>query len=144
MPPLEEGRIGSSAHFSCFMVDRRLLNEIGDFDELFNPIYHEDSDMIWRVHLKNQVTCRNKSSVFYHVEAGTLKSYVDSKLDAEAQKYYQIVQLNLARYKLKWGGVPREEKFTVPFNGDKPEALLKELEDAQQKIASGELDISEL
>jgi hypothetical protein len=111
----------SGTNWSCFMVDHRLFETVGQFDERFAPAYQEDSDMSYRMHLKGiprGVTARD--ALVYHTELGTIKGClqmehipVSDKLTI-AKAMRQMVTTNDQRYKEKWGGLPGDELYTKP------------------------------
>ena len=111
----------ADAHFSCFMIDEKLFKEVGEFDEQFVPIYHEDCDMRRRVKLKGHTMRMTKKSWFYHLENGVLKGLAAGQKDAETQLEFQAycshLDVNRQRYLAKWGGPPYKEVFTQPYNG---------------------------
>jgi len=61
----------SDADFCAFMIDSRLFELVGTFDELFKPAYHEDRDMKYRTGLAGLELKSTQKAVFYHVERGT-------------------------------------------------------------------------
>lgn len=104
------------AHFSCFLVDRRLFSEIGLFDEGFKPAYHEDADMRYRIRLKGAKMMMTRQSLFFHVENAVIKG---SQI-AQTSDFWEIeraLRKCLERYIRKWGGNPYHEIFKEPFNG---------------------------
>lgn len=98
-------------HFSCFMVDKRLFEEIGPFDEQFEPAYNEDNDMHYRIKLRGKIALKTASAKFYHYGSRTIKS----DLELEQANIYTH-GLNNMRYKAKWGGMPHQEVFKTPYN----------------------------
>ena len=106
----------NDVHFSLFLVNNRFLNAVGPFDEGFKPVYHEDSDMRWRIGLKGLSMLSWKRSQFFHVENGTLKSSERAKTQDE-KILVTSLSYTLKRYIAKWGGYPGKEVFKLPFNG---------------------------
>lgn len=112
----EQDEVLSHIDASCFMVDQRLFQKIGYFDEQFEPAYHEDSDMVYRIKLAGYSIQSTKKAYFYHLGRGTIKGIVLAN-DMEAVKILDAqVDENLARYKQKWGGPPNGEAYTKPYN----------------------------
>jgi GT2 family glycosyltransferase len=66
-------------HFSCFMVDRRLFERIGKFDENFRAAYDEDIDMHYRIKLAGETAVGWEGARFFHQGGGsrTIKSDPD-------------------------------------------------------------------
>lgn len=103
-----EGAWGLGWHLICF--SRRVLEEVGSFDENFWPAYFEDNDWSWRFHLVyatqppywEKVTVDAWVRSFAHAErfAG-VRAYAPGLLDY---------------YRAKWSGVPGQERFAHPFN----------------------------
>lgn len=109
--------------WSCFMVDRRLFEEIGEFDEGFSPAYFEDQDMTRRICLAGRRSARCRAALILHREAGTIRGLLDCA-DADIPAAVEFLRrmrgfldTNEARYARKWGGGQGKEGFTVPFNG---------------------------
>lgn len=109
-------------HWSCFVVDRRFLETVGDFDEGFTPAYLEDADMAYRMHLVGAqgITCL--AALCLNYDRGTIKGIVDcdsadiprmTRLLAELRLQ---ISANDSRYLEKWGGDPGQERFTAPYN----------------------------
>jgi GT2 family glycosyltransferase len=108
------------AHFHCFMIDRRLFELIGRFDEQFEPAYHEDSDMIYRMRLKGARLLATPSARIFHHDRITLKGAMMDRNDEMLIGLRAMMNLSMERYKAKWGGLPGEEQFTAPYNGALP------------------------
>lgn len=113
--------ISENPHCSCFLVDRRLFERIGEFDEKFVPAYHEDSDMLYRLKLAGIPALRTERALFFHLERGTIKGLVLSTPIEEVKKLDQMIEDNLQRYIRKWGGSPTQELFSSPFEGSRGE-----------------------
>lgn len=105
-------------HFSAFMVDHRLLEQVGPFDENFRPAYNEDLDMHWRIRLAGYEAMATNTAKFFHHGSQTI-------LHDEALR----VQNNLTHYANdqyfvhKWGYKPptandefTAEMYRFPFN----------------------------
>lgn len=111
------------ADWSCFMVDRRLVERVGEFDEGFVPAYLEDEDMVRRIHLAKAETVVSRAALMLHQEAGTIRGLLDvSALEAPSAAAFlkdlrRQITANDDRYLAKWGGRFGTERFTVPFDG---------------------------
>jgi GT2 family glycosyltransferase len=108
--PIFKGKFPND--YSCFFIGEDVLKKVGYFDEDISPnyAYFEDNDYNRRLHLagikKILAPCK-----FKHVESATLKSYSKQELNEHHRKF----RLARANYVNKWGGMPGEEKFTVPY-----------------------------
>lgn len=93
----------------CFILPVKTFDEVGKFDEGFGKSYFEDNDMNIRMLRQNKKICvdvllnpevyRNSQSI---AKDPTLNSYFD---------------LNKQRYIDKWGGLPTQETYQLPWNG---------------------------
>ena len=97
----------------CIGFTRKTFDKVGMFDEQFYPGYYEDNDFGYRLKLagihnhpdfpslpkvKIDVTCQGTATT---LKSGLVKPRFDL-----LQEYY----------KRKWGGLPGNEKFIIPFN----------------------------
>lgn len=100
---------------ACFMVDAKLFEKVGFFDEQFEPAYHEDSDMLYRIKLAGLEVASTSAARYYHIERGTVKGMAlgDDKVSMEVLD--SKMKINLDRYIAKWGGSPGHEVFRVPY-----------------------------
>lgn len=109
--------------WSCFAINKRLIDLVGSFDEAFTPAYLEDSDMNYRIKLAGLrgVSCR--AAVFYDYDRGTLKGLLNCAPEHVIESATILANLRASitknddRYIRKWGGLGGEESFTMPFNG---------------------------
>jgi GT2 family glycosyltransferase len=101
---------GSS--FSYFLIDKKLIEQVGYFDTKFAPAYFEDNDMYYRITLVGGKFGRVHDAIVYHHGSGTLKC------DAELQNNNHITFVKNREYYIsKWGGMPHQEAYGSPFNG---------------------------
>lgn len=110
-------------NWSCFMVDSRLLQTVGEFDEKFIPAYREDYDMTRRLHIAGHGGALCHAAAVATSERGTIKGILGcdppeiaycSNLLLELR---QSITRNDQRYLRKWGLDQGAAPFTVPFNG---------------------------
>lgn len=107
--------------YSCFLIDRRFVETLGEFDEQFVPAYYEDADMLYRIKLAGQMTLSTFNALYFHLERGTLKGMLTEGASAGVAPNEVISELdrfmsvNVDRYIQKWGGRPGDEKFTTPY-----------------------------
>lgn len=86
-----------SPHFSAFMVDERLFQEIGKFDENFERAYMEDVDMHLRILLAGKKALKTASALFYHYGSRTI--FCDDDLRAKSNIAHMK---NREYFKEKW------------------------------------------
>ena len=96
-----------SNHWSSYILNKYIFEDIGDFDENFKRCFFEDNDYAYRMKLKGinyHIDRRLNPEVFLN-NGSTI---VDPNLrgDQENSKYFVR----------KWGGMPNEEKYLTPFN----------------------------
>lgn len=100
---------------SAFAIHKRVVNEIGWFDENLWPAYREDEDFVHRMKVAGI-----KPSPAVGAEVKHSRS---SSLNYSEYLWFQhrtrIDQQNLIYYGRKWGGVPHFERYTAPFNDPK-------------------------
>jgi GT2 family glycosyltransferase len=109
--------ISDAAHAACFLIDKRLFEIVGDFDEQFEPAYHEDSDMLYRIKLKKLKTMSTKKALFYHLDRVTLKGAINNG-DRDMLDTLRIcMDLCMEKYAKKWGGLPGRERYKEPYDG---------------------------
>lgn len=107
--------VSEGAMFSCFLVDKRLFQILGPFDEQFSPAYHEDSDMLYRVKLMGLKTLRTASARYFHFDRMTIKGAKIESDETFLEKVSESLTFNLEKYKKKWGGAPGEESYMAPY-----------------------------
>jgi GT2 family glycosyltransferase len=102
-------------NFSCFGINELCWKLIGPFDEAFFPAYFEDNDYHTRIKLEKLKATRNLGNNFYHF---------GSRTKQKSKNYGDYINMryiaNRDYYVSKWGGIPGEEKYREPFNGDPP------------------------
>lgn len=85
-------------HFSAFMVDKRLFEKVGKFDENFEMAYMEDLDMHLRILLAGEKALKTASALFYHYGSRTIACDLEVKARSD---YYHA--RNRDYFKRKWG-----------------------------------------
>lgn len=100
--------------FSCFGMQTSLAKYVGFFDEQFSPAYFEDNDYAYRLKLAG-ITMHPVQGDYFHCGSATL-----GKFDwARKQMHHHNFRQNAAYYVKKWGGMPGDERYTIPFqNGE--------------------------
>jgi len=111
------GEANKGLEFCAFLVDQRLPNLVGPFDEDFEPAYHEDADMAYRVSLKGLTMLRTPTAPFFHFENITYQSAIMQCDEPYIEKFKNSVEATRGLYERKWGGPPGQELFRIPYNG---------------------------
>jgi GT2 family glycosyltransferase len=91
-----------------FMLTKKIFEKIGYFDESIFPAYFEDNDYSYRLKLNEvpQISTNELCPIIYRNSMTIAK---DNSLNVNFEK-------NKRYYIEKWGGEPRKETFTKPFN----------------------------
>jgi len=107
-------------HFSCFMVNHRLFDAVGRFDENFRAAYDEDIDMHYRIKLAGETAVGFEGARFFHQGGGsrTIKS------DPELERRNHITHdANDKYFASKWLYKPptaddafTKDMYKYPFN----------------------------
>ena len=104
--------------FSCFAINRRVIDKVGLFDEAFYPAYFEDNDYHYRMRLEGMKALKVHKALYFHFGSRT------RIMDKEFKEYLDVrYAANREYYRSKWGGEPGQEKFKIPFNGNAPEII---------------------
>ena len=110
-----EGELSGSVNSACFLIDRRLTERVGEFDEVFEPAYLEDRDMLYRVKLAGEKVLATPKARFHHIKKITIQGAF-ANLDRDLLKSLDdSLKANDQRYILKWGGAPDQERYTSPY-----------------------------
>lgn len=96
--------------FSAFGWDHAAIEGAGWFDENFHPAYFEDNDYDYRCRLANVPLVGLPAGLAHRISSTIGSSVTYSRENARTFPY------NALYYKQKWGGLPRHERFTTPFN----------------------------
>jgi len=100
-------------NFSAFMVSKQCWEEVGEFDELYEPAYFEDNDYHYRMKLAEMPAIVLPTAMFYHYGSRTQNEAAEDKKPIVNGGLFEN---NRANYSKKWGGVPGQEKFEKPYN----------------------------
>lgn len=114
-----EGYSYGGPDFSCYLITKE-CHRWFQFDEGFRPAYHEDNDMHRRIRLAGfGDRIFGVNIPFQHVGSGTLRE--DAKLrERWAPQFAQCQEY----YRSKWGGLPGQETYHLPFDPQAPEVPL--------------------
>ena len=100
--------------FTCILIREEAWKRVGIFDPVFWPAYCEDADWQHRAALLGiGITCPRSGG---YIENGP--SATQQRMSEEERAKLNRHQDTCKEYYVrKWGGTPRVEVFTVPFNG---------------------------
>jgi GT2 family glycosyltransferase len=107
--------------FGCVRIDHEVWQRIGDFDEGFWPAYYEDADYRHRCRIAGVEIINwdiEPSEVVSPGRTRSVHGITHGKLDFEwpgPGTIHEHIEKNKARFVAKWGGMPGEEKFSVPY-----------------------------
>jgi glycosyltransferase involved in cell wall biosynthesis len=97
--------------FCSFIISKTNYHKVGGFDINFYPVYFEDMDFFHRAKLLG-LKVGSVSNIKVHHLAGQT-----TRVNGGYEGYLarsEIYYLN------KWGGQPRQEIYTIPWNGKEP------------------------
>lgn len=95
--------------WSIFLLSQKTYTFVGQFDEKFYPAYYEDNDYDYRMNLLNVSRSTSK-----YLNPAVYRNSMTLSRDKNILGTRFIDNRNY--YINKWGGLPGEEKYTVPFN----------------------------
>lgn len=105
------GHSGNS--YSFFLLRKWAYEQIGPFDERFEPAYFEDNDYDRRKDLLGLIREEVAKATFDHVGSAT----VNGLPIAEQQRSHLYFRKNARYFESKWGGAPGRERYKLPFAG---------------------------
>ena len=73
-PLAEEGTESPGPDFSCFLLDKRVFDEVGEFDDGYIPCYFEDNDYHIRMIQSNWRAISTTTAPYYHYGSVTQNS----------------------------------------------------------------------
>jgi GT2 family glycosyltransferase len=94
-------------NWSAFILSKNIYLRIGRFDTSFERCYFEDNDYEYRMKLEN-------IPIVYEKELNA-EVYRNS-MTIQKEPYLNNFNNNMNYYISKWGGMPNEEKYNIPFN----------------------------
>lgn len=104
---------GNGGGFNVFFMNRpELWLESGGFDEAFAPAYFEDDDAYHRLNLMGLPRVRVQLLDWSHETSSTLHT----SNEEYKRNHWCCFFRNQLYYQKKWGGLPGQELFSVPFN----------------------------
>lgn len=96
--------------FAFFGVNIKLMQKLGWFDTEFSPAYFEDNDAFYRAQLAGMKHKFIDSVQVFH--KGSQTQFAPGEKQVVSHERFRELQY---RYIQKWGGLPGEETYTVPF-----------------------------
>ncbi len=103
----------ASNMYSCFGLQLSVPRYVGMFDIEFSPAYFEDNDYDYRLKLAG-VPVHRVEGDYFHKGSATLGLFDWQR----RQMHHHNFRKNAEYYVRKWGGMPGDERYTVPFNGE--------------------------
>ena len=105
-------KLVEAPEFSCFMVKKQTIQKVGFFDEDFFPAYFEDNDYHYRMKLVNLKAVKINMALYFHYGSRT----ITENLEIREKSNLGYIP-NRDYYRRKWGGVPGNEIYKIPFGG---------------------------
>jgi len=97
--------------FSFYGMHTRLFEKVGEFDENFWPAYFEDNDYHYRMKLMGLPTAYVEDPSYFHRVSATLTAFDFQR----KMMHHHNFRKNTEYFVKKWGGMPHEETYTIPF-----------------------------
>lgn len=102
--------------FAGFATHKAAIDRIGYFDEMFFPAYYEDNDFAYRAKLGGM---NYKGIIHCKIDhEGSKTQFWNGTGDDQRTVSHEQFRRNRDYYIRKWGGMPGEETFTEPFDGE--------------------------
>jgi hypothetical protein len=97
--------------FSLWCTTKKLIDTVGYFDEQFVPAYYEDNDMHRRIFLAGFEGAA--VTPYWHYGSTTIETDMERRIEIQTNGRFAE---NQQKYIRKWGGLPHEERFAMPYN----------------------------
>jgi GT2 family glycosyltransferase len=94
----------------CFVIPIATLEKVGLFDDGFRLCFFEDNDAYYRMVLAGMKIIADP---FFNPDI-----FRNSSTIAKDPSLNVNFEYNKQRYVAKWGGMPMQETFKIPFNGE--------------------------
>lgn len=101
--------VGMNGDWRVFGITPEVIERVGWFDENYHPVYCEDADYERRCSLLG-IPWYTIPGGATHVGSATI---ADPRYGSQNARTYPA---NVAYHRSKWGGGPRREVFTTPFD----------------------------
>jgi len=96
--------------FACFIINKIDYLKLGRLDINFYPVYYEDRDFLYRIYLNDLKVGSVLDISVEHKGGATIKP---------TGNYEGNLARNADYYSQKWGGPPNNEKYVIPFDGQR-------------------------
>ena len=96
--------------YSAFAINELAVETVGWFDEAYHPAYCEDTDINWRCQQLG-VQWIDVPGTSQHLASQTIRNS-EVRRNSNDWSYPR----NVKYHEAKWGGPPRSEVYTTPFN----------------------------
>jgi len=103
-----KGFTRSTQDWCAFILENKTFEKVGKFDESFFPAYYEDNDYEYRLRLLG-----------IPVKLDPLLNpymYRSNSTSDKEPSVKNFIETNKRYYVNKWGGLPKKETYTKPFN----------------------------
>ncbi len=112
---VEYEKVSEAPHpnFSAYMINKKCWDEVGEFDEGFEPAYFEDNDYHRRMQLAHIKSVVYPPALFFHFGSRTQNEAVGKPIVSSPR-----FEANRNYYVGKWGGTPGTERFDRPFGNE--------------------------
>jgi len=118
--------------YSCTLLRRSAVEQVGFFDPLFTPRYIEDNDYTLRLRLAGWQFGKLSGALYYHMLGGVVRT-----IEAEGQGKGYHWDKNIAYYTEKWGIHPHSPQRISNLGAWKaPGLFVKQIESAIEKKGS--------
>lgn len=107
LPAIQE--LTENPDFSCFMIKKKTIENIGYFDENFFPAYFEDNDYHYRIKIAGYKAIKDNQNIYFHYGSMTVKENQEVRMMNNGLYLH-----NKERFRKKWGGYPGEETLMIP------------------------------
>ena len=127
----EEDFIGTkdASWFTFFRIKHEAWEKVGPFDEAFFPAYYEDNDYYYRCKLAG-ISMQDFNVKISHAGSATIGKFSGHQRAEFNARFAACRQ----RYIEKWGGMPTDEKYILPFNGVDSTLILPDISRTRQAM----------
>ncbi len=105
---------GVGSAFTCFMMHKSITDVIGWWDEAFFPIYFEDNCFGYRMNVAGVKRKVVEGCKYHHHTSSSIKGLPPDQQEAHHHNFRKLQEYYIRKY----GGLPGEEKFAIPFDGN--------------------------
>lgn len=106
LPDDHQTTVADHPNYSCMLIGSDFFEEVGEFDENFNPAWFEDNDSHRRIGLAGKRAITSTACPTVHL-GGVTTSLLPVPASSGVSRDHYIT---------KWGGLPGQEKWEHPYN----------------------------